>query len=165
MATFTGYEYCLLALCKSPLLIIPHDLARNIRSISALEPALTANLPDWKMFLEEGESDIESGPNDAYGLTSCILECSTIPQSAEQAIANSGTDSSALMTLYKEWAQKQRRLKTEFLSEIASIGQEDEQAARRKEDLTPIIYKSIKALAEKGLLKELVAGRHAHSLP
>jgi ubiquitin carboxyl-terminal hydrolase L5 len=149
-------QYNLLSLCKSPLLTIPQDLAENIRSISAVDSALTAVLPEWRQFLEADDSDMETGPNQSYGLSNVIFEGSKTPESAQQSLQRAGVDPSALMTLRSEWTQDQKELRIKFMEEAALIGQENEQAARRKQDYTPIIYNSIKILAEEGVLKEII---------
>jgi ubiquitin carboxyl-terminal hydrolase L5 len=39
---------------------------------------------------------------------------------------------------------------------VSLIGQEEEQAARRREDNTSFIYHAIKALSEAGVLKDII---------
>jgi ubiquitin carboxyl-terminal hydrolase L5 len=148
-------QYNLLSLCKSPLLTIPEDLAKNIRSISALDMLLTALLPDWRNFLGTDDSELETGPSQAYGLSSDIFEETKISEAAQQSIEYAGDDPSALMSLRSKWALDQKELKMKFMDEAALIGQENDQAARRKHDYTSIIYNSIKILAEHGVLKEI----------
>lgn len=150
------HAFNLLALCKSPLLTLPCDIAANIASISALSSILTTHLPDWKLFLDEEQLDLETGPNPAYGLTDHILEAATVPTSSTEAMGNAGEDGIVLLELYKDMVREQGRLKTLYLEEVSAIGQENDQAERRKHDYTPAIYESIKILAEKGVLKEIM---------
>lgn len=149
-------QYSLLSLCRTPLLTIPHDLATNIRSISFVESALNAALSDWRQFLQSEDHDLETGPNDSYGLTADIFKHSGTPMSLQTKISKAGADASILMSLYTELTQEQSRLKVLFMEEAVLIGQEDEHAARKKHDYTPIIYKSIKTMAEKGVLKQVI---------
>lgn len=153
--------FSLLSLCKTPLLTIPNGLAENIHSISAIESALNVALPDWKEFLSESELGIETGPNDAYGVTQDIFNTSAISQSVQQALDHAGTDAGDLLELYKKWAQQQNRDKELFIQEAASIGNMDEIATRRKHDYTPTIYNSLKTLAENGVLKKIVEDTRA----
>lgn len=148
-------SFNLLSLCKGPLLSIPHNLASNIRAITAVEAALSTYLPDWKLFLNE-KPDLETGPNDTYGLTDAIFASSTIPAPAKEAIVSAGEDGIALLELYKQWAMEQRQLRGAFTEELGLVAFENEQAARRKHDYTPAIYDTIKDLAERGVLQELV---------
>lgn len=148
-------SFNLLALCKGPLLSIPHELASNIRAIMAVEAALSTHLPDWKVFLND-KPDLENGPNATYGLTDAIFDSSTIPASALDAISSAGENGIVLLELYKQWAMEQRQLRGAFMEELRLVVFENEQAARRKHDYTPAIYDTIKDLAERGVLQGLV---------
>lgn len=157
----TGITFNVLYLCKSPLVTIPKDLAENIRSIAATEVALNAALPDWQQFLEADERDLETRPNDCYGLTQEIFDESMMTEHAQQALDLAGTCASDLLDLYKKWAKEQAQLIESFLQEAAAMNQENEKAERLKHDHTPAIYNSIKALAEKGVLKKIIEDTRA----
>jgi ubiquitin carboxyl-terminal hydrolase L5 len=58
--------------------------------------------------------------------------------------------------LYKDLALEQKALRSEYMQELASNVQEDQLAAARKNDRTPVVYMAIKALAEAGVLKDIV---------
>jgi ubiquitin carboxyl-terminal hydrolase L5 len=70
----------------------------------------------------------------------------------EEAISNPGR----LLELYKDLVLEQKALRSEYMQELASNVQEDQLAAARKEDRTPVVYMAIKALAEAGVLKDIV---------
>ena len=145
-----------MALCKTPLLTLPYKIAESIRSISAAESALNAALPDWKSFLSDGEQDIETGPNAAYGVTRDIFDKGRLSTSAEKALSHAGSSAHDIMDLYNKWIQEQIQFKESFIQEAAAIGKMDEAAARRKHDYTPAIYNSVKTLAEEGVLKHII---------
>jgi ubiquitin carboxyl-terminal hydrolase L5 len=66
------------------------------------------------------------------------------------------TDPTELIDIRRELLSEQAQLENSYVQEAAMIEEENEHAARRKVDYTPIIYNSIKALAEQGVLKEIV---------
>ena len=51
---------------------------------------------------------------------------------------------------------EQAQLQAAYMDEAATIRNENEQATRRKVDYTPVIYNSVRELAEHGVLKEIV---------
>lgn len=151
-----GLQFNLLALCKSPLKSIPENLAETIRSILTVEEALTSVLPDWKSFLENDERVSLERPDEACDLSQDLLRQAQLPESARRKVEDVGADPGRLMELHREWMQLQSGLRNSYIEEVALVGQENEQAARRQVDYTPLIYASIKALAEDGVLKDIV---------
>ncbi|RDW73860.1 hypothetical protein BP5796_07302 [Coleophoma crateriformis] len=151
-----GLQFNLLALCASPLKTIPVKLSENAHSILALEARLDKVKSDWRAFLDGNELPAINKPDMAYGLSKELLEKVRTPDAALSAIEDQGTDPIRLSELYRHWMSIQSKLRANYMEEVASIGHENEQAARRKVDHTPCIYSSVRALAESGLLKGIV---------
>ncbi|TAQ84598.1 hypothetical protein B7494_g7083 [Chlorociboria aeruginascens] len=148
-----GLNFNLLSLCKSPLVTIPLQLAQGLRSIIAIEDVLTHVSPDWRLFIESCEPKPLCEPNEAFGLTQDIIDNSQLSNQAIDLLRDAGTDIGMLMELHRNLTVEQIALQRSYIEEVSLVGQENEQAARRKHDHTPMIYKSVKLLAEQGVLK------------
>ncbi|PMD14096.1 cysteine proteinase [Hyaloscypha hepaticicola] len=151
-------DYSLLSLCKSPLKTVQESVAENAHVILDVEKILAAVIPDWKLFTQS-QSD---QPISTDELMACFNISTDQIQSAEplvsakikveEAMSNPGR----LLELYKDLVLEQKALRSEYMQELASNVQEDQLAAARKEDHTPVVYMAIKALAEAGVLKDIV---------
>lgn len=153
-----GLQFNLLSLCKSPLRTIPEKLAQTLHSISAVEKSLTATLPEWKQFLEIDDESVAlpNEANDSFALSTELISTSSVPASVQRKLKAAAADPSTLLDLRRGLVAEQTQLQRSYVEELALIEQENEQAARRKVDYTPIMYSSIKLLAEQGVLKEIV---------
>ena len=147
-----------MSLCRSPLKTIPESLAENLHSFSAVEKALNAALPGWKAFVETDESSppLPHEPNECFALSKELIANSYVSESVQRRLKAAFDDPTMLIDMRHELLIEQIQLQTAYVEEVAGIAQENEQAARRKIDYTPIIYNSIKELAEHGVLKEIV---------
>ena len=145
-----------MSLCRSPLRNIPESLASNLHSISAVEKGLSAALPDWKTFVGNDEASLPHEPNESFALSKELLANSYVSDSVQRKLKAATDDPAMLIDMRNGLLNEQVQLQTSYMEEVAAIGQEDEQAARRKVDYTSIIYNSIKKLAEQGVLKEIV---------
>ena len=153
-----GLQFSLMSLCRSPLRTIPENLAENIHSMAAIEKALNTALPDWQQFVEveENSPPLPHEPNESFALSEELLANSYAPDTFRRKLKASAADPTKLIDLRQGLLAEQTRLQNSYVDEVTRIGQENEQAARRKIDYTPIIYSSIKELAEQGVLKEIV---------
>jgi len=149
-----GVQFNLLSLCRSPLCIIPEQLVENIKSLSAVEAVLDVGPVPWKDFITD--HGLELKPSECFGIIQDIINNAAFPASEQQRLNEAGADLQKLLDLRQELIQTQNRLQFSFMDEVASISHENEEAERRKHDYTPIIYNSIKTLAEEGLLQEIV---------
>jgi ubiquitin carboxyl-terminal hydrolase L5 len=145
-----------MSLCKSPLRSIQENLAQSMHSISAVEKALSALVPDWKLFMDADESISVTDLNESLGLPQDLINNATPSVSAIRRLEEVANDPGMLMSYRKTLMGEQSKLRAAYLQEVAEISQEDEQAERRKHDYTPTVYNSIKSLAEAGVLKDIV---------
>ena len=151
-----GLQFNLLSVCKSPLSTIPKKLAQSMHSISAVEDQLSTILPGWKEFAEVDVSNLLGDAMESIDLPKDLMDNAESPESTIRKLAEARSDPSVLLDLHRDWMREQTALRGSYVEEAALIGQENDQAARRKHDYTPMIYNAIKSLAEKGLLKEIV---------
>jgi ubiquitin carboxyl-terminal hydrolase L5 len=154
-----GLQFNLLSLCCSPLRSIPEQLASILHSISAVEKTLNTVLPHWKAFLESDDEDPQpphNEPNDSFALSKELIANSYASDSVLRELKAAASDPSTLLEIRRDLLSEQVRLQAAYVAEAATIGNENEQAARRKIDYTPVIYNSVKELAKQGVLKEIV---------
>jgi len=155
-----GLQFNLLSLCRSPLRSIPEKLAEIIRSTMEVEVSLTNTLPGWKQFVAMDVAGLANKPEEFFGLSSDLIEGVQLSQLARKRIDRAGTDPNMLLELHGDLMKNGEQLRSTYMEEIALVGEENEQAARRKHDFTPMIYTSIKTLAEKNMLKEIMQDVH-----
>ncbi|KAF5876532.1 putative ubiquitin carboxyl-terminal hydrolase protein [Botrytis fragariae] len=149
-------QFNLLSLCRSPLRIIPLELAQNIHAIKRVEDLLAQRMSDWNDFNQVDDSELMRGPSEEFGVTDKLLHDTALPESTCNILERESTNASALLGLQQQWASDQKALRIAYREELALIDDENEQAARRKKDHTPIVYRTLKSLADKGILKEII---------
>ena len=140
-------EYSLLSLCKSPLKTVLESVAENAHIILDVEKILSAVIPDWKLFTQS-QSD--------QPISTDQIRRAQPPEPAKMKVEEAISNPGRLLELYKDLVLEQKALRSEYMQELASNVQEDQLAAARKEDHTPVVYMAIKALAEAGVLKDIV---------
>jgi ubiquitin carboxyl-terminal hydrolase L5 len=150
-----GIEYSLMSLCKSPLSTIQQELAGTIKSTLAVEQALSVVIPDWKAFVEVDETKQNIDLNKSFGIPQHLIDNATLSESTSKKLSEGGSDPGVLLTLRKSLVGDQTKMRAAYVQEVAEVEREDEQAERRKHDYTPLIYNSIKMLAD-GELKDIV---------
>lgn len=158
------FEFSLLALCQSPLLAVHNDLSENIRTISAVEEQLAIFQPDWRSFVDRQclEKTL-SGPNASYGITLQHLESVSASAPILREIQASTITADRLLGLWKQLSGSQVQMRASYIEEEASIHQDEEKAATRCHDYTPMVNTWLAALADKNVLKYLInEASHGH---
>jgi ubiquitin carboxyl-terminal hydrolase L5 len=138
--------------------MVQGSLAENAHSILDVEKVLAALIPDWKLSVQS-QSDLPISMEELKGffnISTDQINNANAPESARHRIEGASSDPEKLLNLYKDLVLEQKALRSEYMQEVASIAREDELAATRKQDHTPVIYTAIKALAEAGVLKDIV---------
>ena len=151
-------EYNLLSLCMSPMKEIQESLIENAHLILDVEKSIAALMPDWKLFVQS-QSDLPMTMDEIKGLfdiSADQINNAHASESARQRSEAASSDPEKLLNLYKDLILEQKAFRSEYMQEVGSIAQEDELAATRKQDHTPLVYMAIKALAEAGVLKDIV---------
>ncbi|KAF7876564.1 hypothetical protein EAF04_001653 [Stromatinia cepivora] len=149
-------QFNLLSLCGSPLRTIPLELAQNIHAIKLVEALLPQQTPDWNSFSQADVAELIRGPSKEFGVTDKLLQDVVLPVSTCNILEQGSTDATALLKLHQQWVAEQKALRIAYREELSSINDENEQAGRRKEDHTPMVYRTLRSLADKGLLKEIM---------
>ncbi|KAA8566369.1 hypothetical protein EYC84_008945 [Monilinia fructicola] len=151
-----GLQFNLLSLCRSPLRTIPLELAQNIHAINLVEAMLSQQNPGWNEFNQTDVSELIRGPSEALGVSDKILHETVLSASTGKILEQASTDPSTLLLLRQQWVAEQRELRITYMDELSAINEENEQAARRKKDHTPLVYRTLRSLADRGLLKQIM---------
>lgn len=149
-------EFNLLALCKSPMQSIRDHVAENLNLVLSVQSILDELSPDWKVSVKGEKPPQLDELFESIGISQTLISNSKPPAYVLGRIDRVREDPSSLLKLYEELLRDLAALRSSFFEEVTSIGREDEQVARRKQDHSPVIYNSIKALAEAGVLKGIV---------
>ncbi|KAH6721364.1 hypothetical protein BKA61DRAFT_699881 [Leptodontidium sp. MPI-SDFR-AT-0119] len=151
-----GVEYSLMSLCKSPTRVAMEEMAINMHLIQALEKTLSETIPDWKVYIESRIATTIEDLLNTYNLTQNLVDTATPTESEQARLDAASGDPTRLIELYRELVKEQDRLRSAYMQEVGMIGQEDEQALKKKVDHTSILYKAMQALAEAGVLRDIV---------
>jgi ubiquitin carboxyl-terminal hydrolase L5 len=151
-------EYNLLSLCKSPLKTVQESVAENALLILDVEKILSYVIPDWKLFIQS-QSDQPLSIDELmsfFDISTDQIQIAKPLESARKKVEEATSNPEKLLELYKNLVLEQKALRSEYVQEVTLNAQEDQQAAARKQDHTPVVYMAIKALAEAGALKDIV---------
>ncbi|KAH7369914.1 hypothetical protein BKA65DRAFT_487322 [Rhexocercosporidium sp. MPI-PUGE-AT-0058] len=151
-----GVEYSLMSLCKSPTRAGMEEMAVNMRLVQALEKTLDETIPDWKVYIESRTAATIEDLLKTCKLTQDLVDRATPSEFDQAKLDTAGGDPAKIMDLYTDLVKEQDHLRSAYMQEVGMIGQEDEQALKRKVDHTPIIYKAMQALAGAGVLRDIV---------
>jgi ubiquitin carboxyl-terminal hydrolase L5 len=149
-------QFNLLALCKSPLLSIPIELAVNVKTLSAVENHLSRLQSEWQQFIGDSESDsVIHGPNVIYKVTQELLDSALLPKSIMNKLEDSTPSAENLFRMRQELIAAQNALRAAMIDEESEIDQDNERALSRRNDYTPMIHTWLRFLANNGALKGL----------
>ncbi|TVY36027.1 Ubiquitin carboxyl-terminal hydrolase isozyme L5 [Lachnellula subtilissima] len=149
-------QFSLLSLCKNPLQSTRQQVAENMNLIMSIEQSLDNMKPDWKAFTPGDEVPKLNELREVFRLSQELIDKAKPPASALERLQLASMDPSSLLKLHEKLLTDQMALRGKYTAEEVSIGQENEQAAKQKQDHSPRIYSSMKALAEAGVMKEIV---------
>jgi ubiquitin carboxyl-terminal hydrolase L5 len=149
-------QFNLLALCKSPLLSIPTELAVNVKTLSAVENHLSRLHSEWQQFIGDSESDtVIHGPNVTYKVTQELLDSVLIPKAIMDKLDDSTPTAENLFRMRQELIAAQNALRAAMIDEESEIDQDNGRALSRRNDYTPMIHTWLRFLASNGALKGL----------
>jgi ubiquitin carboxyl-terminal hydrolase L5 len=149
-------QFNLLALCKSPLVSIPTELATNINTLTAIENQLSRAYPEWKQFVGDSETDIVlHGPNVIYRLSQELVDSAPRLRAITEKLEVSTTTAEGLFQMRQELIDAQSALRAAMIEEMTAIEQDNERALARRHDYTPMIHTWLRFLAQNGALEDL----------
>jgi ubiquitin carboxyl-terminal hydrolase L5 len=158
------FQFSLLALCQSPLLAVHNDLTENICTISAVEERLTIFQQDWRSFVDRQYLEKTlTGPSTSHGVTPQHLKSMSASAHILQEIQSPTITTDRLLDLWRHLSDSQTQMRASYIEEDAAIQLDEERAATRYHDYTPMINTWLAALADKKVLKDLISdASHGH---
>lgn len=151
-------SFNLLALCRSPLDGLRQELAVNIRKLHALKEQISQK-PEWAS-LTNSERTWTSAEDEAalaeFGIQKATVEEAGLEETFREKISKPSFDVPEVLDLQQNLEGEQKRIKSEYISELASMEEDLGRVLGRKKDYTPAIHEWVRKLAEHGVLQELI---------
>ncbi|KAI7151198.1 hypothetical protein D0869_01320 [Hortaea werneckii] len=154
----TGIQFNLMAVLHDPLQSEREALAQNAKSLQRIETALDGLAEGWRE-LEGGEtsSDMVTTSAAELGISSFDVEQSQILRDVQRRLDEDGGDFLKLLALRGNIVAQQRPLRLAVRDAMTAVKGDDEKARHRRHDYTSFLRRWLGALAEKGVLADLVA--------
>lgn len=149
-------DFCLMAVVRDPYFDELKQLLVNIKTLQAVDDKLDNLNAEWRS-MEGGETrkDVVTGISIEFEITQKDIHDAELPQSAEDAIS-SEDDFLKLMEYRKGVLEKQTSLRS-GVRDARKIPKEEEEDARlRKHDYGPFVRGWLSALADEGVLQDLL---------
>lgn len=158
-------SFNLLALCKSPLPKLAHDMAVSIRSIELINEQMQSH-PEWAA---AGQSDHDESavysrddprlvqPGYPFlSITPADVAAADPPNSIKQQFARPDLDVANALRLRKVEVEGQAHVWQGYAAELSAVLDDYAKVRRRRTDHTPAIHTWVKKLAEHNVLEELI---------
>lgn len=146
-------SYSLLAVCRSPLYALAEELATSLACSHALHELFSGNtswtVPDpFKTFSEERLDQLTLSPERIMSLQ--------LPASFVAKMSQPDFGATEALSLAWELRMEQDSLEAQYVAELGAVEEAVEMIRGRQRDYTPAIHQWVRALAEKGVLRELL---------
>ncbi|KAI7707327.1 hypothetical protein KC353_g11700 [Hortaea werneckii] len=154
----TGIQFNLMAVLHDPLQSEREALAQNAKSLQHIETALDGLAEGWRE-LEGGEtsSDMVTTSAAEFGISTFEIENARIPADVQRKLDGCAEDFLKLLGLRGELVAQQRPLRLAVRDAMTAVTGDDEKARHRRHDYTSFLRGWLGALAEEGVLADLVA--------
>ncbi|KAI7537946.1 hypothetical protein KC331_g10642 [Hortaea werneckii] len=154
----TGIQFNLMAVLHDPLQSEREALAQNAKSLQRIETALDGLAEGWRE-LEGGETSSDTVTTSAVelGISGFEIEHARIPEDVQTRLDECAEDLLKLLGLRGEIVAQQRPLRLAVRDAMTAVQGDDEKARHRRHDYTSFLRGWLGALAEEGVLADLVA--------
>jgi ubiquitin carboxyl-terminal hydrolase L5 len=149
-------KFSLMAVVRDPFFDEQKKLLENVKTLQAADLKLESLDPDWRD-MEGGETrrDVITGISIEYEITQKDIDDAELPPSAEKFIANA--DDLLKLIEYRQGVLKEQTMRRSGVRDARQVPKEEEEDARlRKHDYGPFVRGWLSALAEDGLLQDLL---------
>ncbi|KAL7620034.1 hypothetical protein AAE478_010583 [Parahypoxylon ruwenzoriense] len=146
-------SYSLLAICQSPLKALSSDLARSLTCSHALDTLFSGN-PTWTV-----SPPFKTFPDARLAqrnLTREMIVGFELPISFKDRVGATDFGPEQALALARDLNTEQESLDAQYVAELATVDEAVEMVRGRQRDYTPAIHQWVRALAEKGVLRELI---------
>lgn len=142
-ARMAAYEtdnitFSLQALCASPLVTIPPQLAENVAQLVCIDSTLDDKYPDWAVYLDPDSSstNLILSPDETIGLTPELLKHAKgnleTSEKFKPKITVPGKTVMDLMDMREKVVKEQNKLRGAYMEEIVSMQTDEERTRARR---------------------------------
>ncbi|OTB02380.1 hypothetical protein M426DRAFT_13527 [Hypoxylon sp. CI-4A] len=146
-------SYSLLSICQSPLQTLSNDLATSLACSCTLHNMFSGD-QTWTI-----PDPFQVFPNARLmqrGLTTKTVISQRHPESFQAKVGHADFAIAEAAELARELRTEQDSLDAQYVAELATVDEAVETVRGRQRDYTPAIHQWVQALAEKGVLRELI---------
>lgn len=159
-------EFSLMAVVQDPIIQARQELARNIRSLQAVETRLDQVNPDWKLFThqanEEGPgSEVLTAMSIDYGVSEADIQSASMSGSLLSTPVDG--DLEKMISERTELVVMQVGCRAAVRDEMLASSADATKARLRRHDYTPFLTEWMGTLEEQGVLETLVNAVKASS--
>lgn len=148
-------HFSLMAVVRDPFFDEQRKLLENIRALQAVDFKLDSSESEWKSF-EGGETgkDVITGISIEFEITQEDIDDAELRPSAHDLIANE--DDVLKLIEYRQGLLKEQTMLRSGVRDARQAPSEEEDARLRKHDYGPFVREWLSALAEDGVLQNLL---------
>lgn len=154
----TQLAFNLLALCQSPLVSYSRDIAQAAASLRHLD-ARMGSQPAFSSLIS-GELPVldtdDAAQLSEFQLSKTDIESAEMPLPLQRKIANPAFGVEEAYVMYQELAQEAKASMGEYRSEVMAMAADELKVQGRKKDYAPALHRWVKALADKGVLEDII---------
>ena len=151
-------SFNLLALCRTPLDTLRQELVTNIRKLLTLEKRIL-EIPEMSSIAASERTWLNGDDETSlaeYGVSKEDLTTAAAPQSFKDKISKPSFETAEALDLQQSLEDEQKRIRSEYVAELAATDEDEARVLGRKKDYAPAIHEWVKKLAEHGVLQELI---------
>ncbi|KAI0880971.1 cysteine proteinase [Annulohypoxylon maeteangense] len=146
-------SYSLLAICQSPLKTLCTELATSLACSRTLHERFSK---DSTWVVPDPSEIFTNMRPEQRNMTSESLDKAELTESFVAKTSRLDFDAAAALELAQELKTEQDSLNAQYIAELAAVDEAVETVRGRQRDYTPAIHQWVKALAEKGVLREFI---------
>ncbi|ODA83386.1 hypothetical protein RJ55_01900 [Drechmeria coniospora] len=154
----TQNEFSLLALCRSPLVVLRARIATALAELGHFQDQIHGNA----MFAElvpllEGVLDLQNPVElGEFGLQESDIVEAEVPVSRKMEIWQPGRTMEEAYAMHEELTSVAKSALAKYRQETFALVDDKERVHGRRRDYTPVLYHWMKKLAEKGVLEDVI---------
>ncbi|EGP83364.1 uncharacterized protein MYCGRDRAFT_76924 [Zymoseptoria tritici IPO323] len=153
-----GDDYSLMAIVADPVDQEKAKLAENVKTLQTIDTQLDILDGDWRS-MDGGETkkEVVTGISETFGLSQADVNDAELPDSIKEKIAK-GDDLLALLQYRQDIVKKQAGIRADALEALRASQRLDTDGIHLRHDYDNFVRSWVGALAEQGVLADLVGG-------
>jgi ubiquitin carboxyl-terminal hydrolase L5 len=153
-----GDDYSCMAIVEDPLKKEKDKLAENVKTLQAIDTRLDSLDSDWRE-MEGGETkkEVVTGISELFGLSQADVDEAQLADSVKEKIS-SGDDILALLEVRKITLKAQQGMRMAVQQALMASQDLETEGVHLRHDYGSFVRSWVNALADQGLLADLVSG-------